>query len=78
MGDEGGFAPNLKSNEEALEVILEAIGQAGYRAGKDIGLALDPAASEFYDAGKREIRFQEVGPEREELLNRWWSSGPNG
>ena len=58
VGDEGGFAPNLKSNEEALEVILEAIGQAGYRAGIDIGLALDPAASEFYDGGKGKYVFK--------------------
>jgi enolase len=58
VGDEGGFAPNLKSNEEALEVILEAISQAGYKAGKDIGLALDPAASEFYDAKKRKYFFK--------------------
>ena len=58
VGDEGGFAPNLKSNEEAVEVILEAIGQAGYGAGKDIGLALDPAASEFYDAGKGRYVFK--------------------
>ena len=49
VGDEGGFAPNLKSNEEAIETILEAIGQAGYHAGQDVLLALDPAASEFYD-----------------------------
>jgi enolase len=49
VGDEGGFAPNLKSNEEAIETILEAITQAGYRAGQDVMLALDPAASEFYD-----------------------------
>jgi enolase len=49
VGDEGGFAPNLKSNEEAIETILEAITQAGYKAGGDVFLALDPAASEFYD-----------------------------
>jgi enolase len=49
VGDEGGFAPNLKSNEEAIETILEAIAQSGYRAGGDVLLALDPAASEFYD-----------------------------
>ena len=61
VGDEGGFAPNLKSNDEALEVILEAIGQAGYRAGVDIGLALDPAASEFFDSNKDEVHLQEVG-----------------
>jgi enolase len=49
VGDEGGFAPNLKSNEEAIETILEAVAQAGYTAGRDVMLALDPAASEFYD-----------------------------
>src|SRR2546429_485898 len=49
VGDEGGFAPNLRSNEEAIETILEAIAQAGYIPGKDCLLALDPAASEFYD-----------------------------
>ena len=49
VGDEGGFAPNLRSNEEAIETILEAVAQAGYAAGKDCLLALDPAASEFYD-----------------------------
>jgi enolase len=49
VGDEGGFAPNLRSNEEAAEIILEAITQAGYKAGSDCLLALDPAASEFYD-----------------------------
>ena len=51
VGDEGGFAPNLKSNEEAIETILQAIDQAGYKAGDDVLLALDPAASEFYDGG---------------------------
>ncbi|HEV2272676.1 MAG TPA: phosphopyruvate hydratase [Acidobacteriaceae bacterium] len=49
VGDEGGFAPSLKSNEEAIEVILEAIELAGYKAGEDIAIALDPAASEFFD-----------------------------
>jgi enolase len=49
VGDEGGFAPNLKSNEEAIETILEAITKAGYKSGRDVMLALDPAASEFYD-----------------------------
>ncbi len=49
VGDEGGFAPNLKSNEEAVETILEAITQAGYNAGVNVMLAFDPAASEFYD-----------------------------
>jgi enolase len=58
VGDEGGFAPNLKSNEEALEVILESITKAGYKSGKDVGLALDPAASEFYDKGKKKYVFK--------------------
>ncbi len=51
VGDEGGFAPNLTSNEEAIETILEAIEKAGYKAGTDCLLALDPAASEFYEGG---------------------------
>jgi enolase len=51
VGDEGGFAPNLKSNEEAVETILEAVTQAGYNAGTGVLLALDPAASEFYEGG---------------------------
>ncbi len=51
VGDEGGFAPSLKSNDAAVELIVEAIRAAGYRPGKDIALALDPAASEFYDNG---------------------------
>ena len=52
VGDEGGFAPNLKSNEEPIEVILEAITKAGYRPGIDVSIALDPASSEFYENGK--------------------------
>ncbi len=52
VGDEGGFAPSLKNNEEPIELILEAIAKAGYHAGTDIALALDPASSEFYDQGK--------------------------
>ena len=52
VGDEGGFAPNLKTNDEAVDVIVEAIEAAGYKPGKDIAIALDPAASEFYDDGK--------------------------
>jgi enolase len=51
VGDEGGFAPSLKTNTEAVELMLEAIGAAGYQAGRQIALALDPAASEFYDQG---------------------------
>jgi enolase 1/2/3 len=52
VGDEGGFAPNLRNNEEPIEVIMEAVVQAGYQPGRDISLALDPASSEFYENGK--------------------------
>lgn len=58
VGDEGGFAPNLKSNEEAIQVILEAIEKAGYKVGEEISLALDPAASEFYDKEKKGYVFK--------------------
>jgi enolase len=58
VGDEGGFAPNLKSNEEALDVILEAIQKAGYKAGKQISLALDCAASEFFDKKSKKYVFK--------------------
>ncbi len=58
VGDEGGFAPNLKSNEEACEIILQSIEQAGYKPGENVFLALDPAASEFYDAGKGKYIFK--------------------
>ncbi len=64
VGDEGGFAPNLKSNDEAIEVILEAVEQAGYRAGKDVGLALDPACSEFYDSQKKKYVFKKSDKSR--------------
>ncbi|MFH1626369.1 MAG: phosphopyruvate hydratase [Pseudomonadota bacterium] len=63
VGDEGGFAPNLKSNEEAIEVILESIGKAGYEAGKDVYVALDSAASSFYKDG-RYILEAEREPEK--------------
>jgi enolase len=58
VGDEGGFAPNLKSNEEAIEVVLKAIEKAGYKPGEDIFIALDPAASEFYDAKTKLYHFK--------------------
>ncbi|MDH4157841.1 MAG: phosphopyruvate hydratase [candidate division Zixibacteria bacterium] len=61
VGDEGGFAPDLKSNEEALEVIMEAIGKSGYKAGKDILIALDPASTEFYDAGTKKYNLKAEG-----------------
>jgi len=61
VGDEGGFAPNLNSNEEAVEVILEAIKKAGYHAGKDIFIALDAAASSFFNEEKKCYEFESTG-----------------
>lgn len=74
VGDEGGFAPDLASNEEAIEVILEAIDKAGYRAGEEILLALDPAASEFYQDGA--YVFKKSTGERktsDEMIDFWRS-----
>jgi enolase len=72
VGDEGGFAPNLKSNEEAIETILEAIDKAGYNAGEDILLALDPAASEFYIDGKYVFKKSDKRElSSEEMANYW-------
>ena len=56
VGDEGGFAPQLRSNEDALKLIIDAIGKAGYEAGKDVAIALDPASSEFYNAGRYDLK----------------------
>jgi enolase len=58
VGDEGGFAPSLKANEEALEVLMEAIQQAGYKPGEQIAIALDPASSEFFDKDKKKYIFK--------------------
>jgi enolase len=58
VGDEGGFAPNLKSNEEAIEVVLKAIEKAGYKPGDDMFIALDPAATEFYDSKTKTYHFK--------------------
>ncbi len=58
VGDEGGFAPNLKSNEEALEVLMDAITKAGFKPGEQIALAVDPASSEFYDGDKKKYVFK--------------------
>ncbi len=75
VGDEGGFAPDLKSNEEALEVILEAIKAAGYEPGKDIFIALDPATSELYDEKKGGYVFFKSAPDKvvssEDMANFW-------
>ncbi len=76
VGDEGGFAPSLKSNEEAIDLILESIEQAGYKPGEDIAIALDPAASEFYD--KEAGRYIFKKSDRRELssdeMARYWES----
>ncbi|GAW93194.1 phosphopyruvate hydratase [Calderihabitans maritimus] len=69
VGDEGGFAPNLSSNEEALDVIMEAIGRAGYKPGEDILLALDVAATELYDDGKYVFPGQGITRTSEELID---------
>jgi enolase len=62
VGDEGGFAPSLKSNEEALEVVMEAIKKAGYKPGKDIAIALDPAANELFDSKTGKYSFFKSDP----------------
>ena len=73
VGDEGGFAPDLKSNEEAVEVILEAIEKAGFKAGKDIQLALDPAASEFYENGKYVFKKSDRSKKSSEQMVAFWA-----
>jgi len=69
VGDEGGFAPNLNSNEEALKTIMEAVEKAGYKAGKDIFLALDVASSEMYENGKYNFKGEGKTYSSEELVN---------
>ena len=64
VGDEGGFAPMLKSNEEALEVVMEAIKKAGYKAGKEIAIALDPASTEMFDSKTKSYRFFKSAPKK--------------
>jgi enolase len=74
VGDEGGFAPNLKSNEEAIEFVLMAIEKAGYRPGEDLVIALDAAASEFYDEETKSYHFKKSNGRRlssEEMVNYW-------
>ena len=69
VGDEGGFAPDLGSNEEALQVIVEAIEKAGYEAGEDFYIALDPAATEFYKDGKYVLAGEGVEKTSEEMID---------
>jgi enolase len=72
VGDEGGFAPALKSgNEEAIEVILKAIDKAGYRAGEQVMIALDPAASELWEDGKYHLRIQGKTLTSDQMVNLW-------
>jgi len=73
VGDEGGFAPNLPSNEAAIQTVLEAIEKAGYKAGEEIGIALDAASSEFYDKDKKKYIFASTGDEltSSEMANYW-------
>jgi enolase len=77
QGDEGGFAPSLRHNEEALEVLVEAIGKAGYRAGDDVAIALDPAASELYDAGTYRLRGEGRSLDSAGMVDLWerWCDG---
>lgn len=74
VGDEGGFAPNLKSNEEAIETILEAIDKAGYKAGEDVLIALDPASSEFYKDGKYTFKKSDKRELSSEEMADYWIS----
>ncbi len=73
VGDEGGFAPNLRSNEEAIETILEAIEKAGYKAGNNVMLALDPAASEFYSGGKYVFKKSDKRELSSEEMAAYWT-----
>lgn len=73
VGDEGGYAPALKANAEAVEVILEAIEKAGFTPGEDIGIALDPAASEFYEDGIYNLRTEGKKLNSEEMVAFWKS-----
>ena len=73
VGDEGGFAPSVKSNVEAIEVVLEAIQQAGYKPGEEIAIALDPAASEFYQDGKYVFKKSDKSSKSSEEMVRYWA-----
>jgi enolase len=75
VGDEGGFAPSLKSNEEALQVVMDAIKKAGYKSGKEISIALDPAASEMFDTKTKSYKFFKSAPKKkvssDEMVRHW-------
>ena len=76
VGDEGGFAPSLKSNEEALEVLMQAVQQAGYKPGEEIAIAIDPASSEFYDkeTGKYVFKKSDKSQKTSEQMVDFWSN----
>jgi enolase len=71
VGDEGGFAPDLRSNEQALQLLVEAIGAAGYTAGQQVAIALDPAASEFYKDGAYVLEYEQRTLSSDELAAYW-------
>jgi enolase len=73
VGDEGGFAPSVKSNVEGIEVVLEAIQQAGYKPGEEIAIALDPAASEFYQDGKYVFKKSDKSAKSSDDMVRFWA-----
>jgi enolase len=77
VGDEGGFAPSVKSNVEAIEVVLEAIQQAGYKPGEQIAIALDPAASELYKDGKYVFKKSDKSAKSSEEMVRYWAKWAN-
>jgi enolase len=74
VGDEGGFAPSLKSNEEAIELVVEAIQAAGYKPGEQIAIALDPAASEFYQDGKYVFKKSDKSVKTSEEMVKYWAA----
>jgi enolase len=76
VGDEGGFAPNCKSNEEAIQIVLEAIGAAGYQAGEQVAIALDPAASEFFDkaSGKYVFKKSDQSAHSPDEMAAYWTT----
>ena len=73
VGDEGGFAPSVKSNVEAIDVVLEAIEQAGYKPGEEIAIALDPAASEFYQDGKYVFKKSDKSAKSSDDMVKFWA-----
>jgi enolase len=77
VGDEGGFAPSVKSNVEGIEVVPEAIQQAGYKPGEEIAIALDPAASEFYQGGKYVFKKSDKSAKSSEEMVRYWAKWVN-